>query len=202
MKACKQRDARARTHTHTHTHTTQVEAREVLQEFKRQSSLYRATVPLQVATGTPHRARARTHARKRTRMCACADARAHARSDGTGTAARTRTQASLTQGRAQRLWDSIFPDSIDWELGWSAHLQNTGQMPSGDAALAAGSSVPRVFAALPARKVDYLLGLAREAAEAEVWWRARELVAEARLEAAGVSAKGEMMGEDVFASRP
>lgn len=119
----------------------QVEAREALQEFKRQSSLYRATVPL------------------------------------------------------QRLWDAIFPDSIDWELGWSAHLQNTGQMPSGDAALAAGSSVPRVFAALPARKVDYLLGLAREAAEAEVWWRARELVAEARLEAAGVSADDECWQE-------
>ena len=41
--------------------------------------------------------------------------------------------------------------------------------------------MPSVFSRLPARKVDYLLGLAREALEAREFDRARELVADAKV---------------------
>ncbi len=67
--------------------------------------------------------------------------------------------------------------------GWSIHLKALGKISSEEAAL--GTSVPRAFASLPSRKVDYLLGLAREALEANEFNRARELVAEAKFVASG-----------------
>lgn len=117
----------------------QMEAQEVLREFKRESTLYRSAQPLQT------------------------------------------------------LWEKLFPDSIDWELGWSMHLKVLGRISQ--EASPTGSEVPRVFSSLPARKVDYVLGLAREALEANEVDRARQLVAEAKLELSGAPADDECKSE-------
>ena len=117
----------------------QMEAQEVLREFKRESRLYRSAQPLQT------------------------------------------------------LWEKLFPDSIDWELGWSMHLKVLGRISQ--EASPTGSEVPRVFSSLPARKVDYVLGLAREALEANEVDRARQLVAEAKLELSGAPADDECKSE-------
>lgn len=99
----------------------------------------------------------------------------------------------------QGWWNAIFPDSIDWELGWSLHLKALGRVSNVEAA--AGAPVPGVFSRLPARKVDYLLGLAREALEAREFDRARELVADAKIEVSTLPPADESRGEAQALSR-
>mmetsp|Transcript_14257 Transcript_14257/g.48778 ORF Transcript_14257/g.48778 Transcript_14257/m.48778 type:complete len:143 (-) Transcript_14257:91-519(-) len=79
----------------------------------------------------------------------------------------------------QQAWDRLFPDSVDWELGWKLHLKALGQV---DASLPpAEKLVPRVYAKEKSRKLDYIMGVAEEALKARAYDRARELVAEAKL---------------------